>query len=159
MVPTGLINCDVKLTKHSHPSYWPRKRLTLNFALLCRMPSIISITTLTMESVVQFSFSLSKFAFVSRFVDICVLYCSISGYYSSLTSQRAFCMLFQVTRVNVYIRRHYRTRSFINLALRLILPLQLLFAYALCLIHNYTPYFTLVVLLITPTIHPLCVMT
>lgn len=137
--------------------------MTLNFALLCRMPSIISLTTLTMESVVQFSFSLSKFAFVSRFGDICVLYCNISGYYISLTSQRAFCMLLQVTRVNVYIRRHYRTRSFdgisLNLALRFIFPLQLLFAYASCLIHNYTPYFTLVVLLITPTIHPLCVMT
>lgn len=127
------------------------------------MPSIISITTLTMESVVQFSFSLSKFAFVSRFGDICMLYCSISRYYISLTSQRAFCMLLQVTRVIVYIRRHYRTRSFdgisLNLALRFIFPLQLLFAYALCLIHNYTPYFTLVLLLITPTIHPLCVMT
>ena len=72
-------------------------------------------------------------------------------------------MLLQVTRVIVYIRRHHRTRSFdgisLNLALRFIFPLQLLFAYALCLIHNYTPYFTLVVLLIIPTIHPLSVMT
>ena len=96
-----------------------------------------------MESVVHFSFSLSKFAFVSRFGDICMLYCSISRYYISLTSQRAFCMLLQVTRVIVYIRRHYRTRSFdgisLNLALRFIFPLQLLLAYALCLIHNYTP--------------------
>lgn len=115
------------------------------------IPSTISITTPTTELVVQFAILQLKFVF-TRVLEFAL--CFAVKYWWVLHQSyitACFCMLLLVLS---YIRRHYMTRSFdgisLNLALRFIFLLQILFACPLCFIpflYNYRLYFKLVVLL------------
>lgn len=117
----------------------------------------ISITMPTTEFVVRFSILQLKFVF-SRVLEFGALFCS--QVLVGITSVLHHSVL--LPAVTCVIRRHYTTRSFdsisLNLALRFIFLLQILFACALCFIAFSIITGSILSLLSYVTI-PLCVMT
>ena len=79
----------------NHWKYWPRKRLTLNFPLLCRIPNTISITYAYNRVSCSVFHITVKVSIFSHFWIHALLQSSIGGYYIGLTSHHgsACCFL------------------------------------------------------------------